>query len=157
MMKCLSCDEKARWIRCTQFAGNHPYCDLHALMEEDFGENDSYSFWDEHDWSEKVEKKLYLVETVSMFRMRYVIEAREEGHALDEVTMNATGSYNENFQEFSQEHLDEVIVSSRKLSAIDYMDLFDKDNDYLKSWSDQEKMKFINTIEYEDEKNSSNR
>ena len=153
-MKCLNCHEDARWERITQFAGDHPFCDLHALMEEDFGKADSYTYWSE---VKEMEKKLYLVETVSMFRMRYVIEAREEGHALDEVTMNATGSYNENFQEFSQEHLDEVIVSSRKLSAIDYMDLFDKDNDYLKSWSDQEKMKFINTIEYEDEKNSSNR
>jgi len=103
-----------------------------------------------------MEKKLYLVETVSMFRMRYVIEAREESHALDEVTMNATGSYNENFQEFSQKHIDEVIVSSRQLSATDYMQMFDKDNDYLSSWSDQEKMKVINTIEYEDEKDSSN-
>ena len=104
----------------------------------------------------KMEKKLYLVETVSMFRMRYVIEAREESHALDEVTMNATGSYNENFQEFSQKHIDEVIVSSRQLSATDYMQMFDKDNDYLSSWSNQEKMKVINTIEYEDEKDSSN-
>lgn len=104
----------------------------------------------------KMEKKLYLVETVSMFRMRYVVEAREESHALDEVTMNATGSYNENFQEFSQKHIDEVIVSSRQLSATDYMQMFDKDNDYLSSWSNQEKMKVINTIEYEDEKDSSN-
>ena len=147
MMKCLSCDEKARWIRCTQFAGNHPYCDLHALMEEDFGENDSYSFWDEHDWSEKVEKKLYLVETVSMFRMRYVIEAHEAGHAEDEFV---TQVGKESFKEFSQHHMDEVIVSTRELSAVDYMDLFDKDNDYLKSWSDQEKMQFINVIDYKE-------
>jgi len=27
--------------------------------------------------------KLYLVETISMFRMRYVVECKEEGHALD--------------------------------------------------------------------------
>ena len=155
-MKCLSCVEKASWIRFTQFAGDHPFCDLHALMEEDFGESDSYSFWGEHNWSEKVEKKLYLVETVSMFRMRYVIEAREESHALDEVTMNATGSYNENFQEFSQKHLDEVIVSTRELSATDYMNLFDTDNDYLKSWDNKQKMSMINTIKYEDEKDSSN-
>jgi hypothetical protein len=103
-----------------------------------------------------MEKKLYLVETVSMFRMRYVVEAREESHALDEVTMNATGSYSENFQEFSQKHIDEVIVSSRELSATDYMQLYDKDNDYLASWSTEQKMQCINTIEYEDEKNSSN-
>jgi hypothetical protein len=98
-------------------------------------------------------KKLYLVETISMFRMRYVVEAREEGHAMDEVVCEMG---NHEFQEFSQKHIDEVIVSSRELSATDYMNLFDKDNDYLASWTDQEKMKVINTIEYEDEKDSSN-
>jgi len=36
------------------------------------------------------------------------------------------------------------------------MNLFDTDNDYLKSWTDKDKMKFINTITYEDEKDSSN-
>jgi hypothetical protein len=97
-----------------------------------------------------MEKKLYLVETVSMFRMRYVIEARNESHALDEVTMNATGSYNENFQEFSQKHIDEVIVSSRELSATDYVEIFDKDNDYLKSWDMADKMRFINSIDYKE-------
>jgi hypothetical protein len=100
-----------------------------------------------------MEKKLYLVETVSMFRMRYVIEARTEEHALDEVTMLAD---NPDFKEFSQKHLDEVIVSSRELSATDYMNLFDADNDYLASWTDQEKTKVINIIEYDDEKDSSN-
>jgi hypothetical protein len=100
-----------------------------------------------------MEKKLYLVETISMFRMRYVVEAREEGHAMDEVVCEMG---NHEFQEFSQKHIDEVIVSTRELSATDYMNLFDKDNDYLASWADQEKMKVINTIEYEDEKDSNN-
>ena len=45
--KCLECDEPASWIRHTQFAGNHPYCDKHARQEKDFGENDSYTFWEE--------------------------------------------------------------------------------------------------------------
>jgi hypothetical protein len=98
-------------------------------------------------------KKLYLVETVSMFRMRYVVEAREEGHAMDEVVCEMG---NHEFEEFSQKHIDEVIVSTRELSATDYMNLFDKDNDYLASWTDQEKMKLINTITYEDEKDSNN-
>lgn len=94
-----------------------------------------------------MEKKLYLVETVSMFRMRYVIEAHEASHAEDEFVMKVG---KESFKEFSQHHMDEVIVSTRELSAVDYMDLFDKDNDYLKSWSDQEKMQFINVIDYKE-------
>jgi len=100
-----------------------------------------------------MEKKLYLVETVSMFRLRYVVEAREASHAEDEFVMEIG---KDSFKEFSQHHMDEVIVSTRELSATDYMDLFDSDNDYLKSWSNQEKMSMINTIEYEDEKDSSN-
>jgi len=92
-----------------------------------------------------MEKKLYLVETVSMFRMRYVVEAREEGHATDEFVMEIG---NEDFQEFSQHHMDEVIVSTRELSAKDYLELFDKDNDYLKSWDIAEKMRFINSVDY---------
>jgi len=90
--------------------------------------------------------KLYLVETISMFRMRYVVECDEEGHALDEVTMHNTGG--EELKEFSQQHLDEVISSSRELSKIEYLDLFDKDNDYLKNWSAQEKMNLVNVVYY---------
>lgn len=43
--KCLECDERATWMRSTQFAGDHPYCEKHAKLEKDFGENDSYGFW----------------------------------------------------------------------------------------------------------------
>lgn len=91
-------------------------------------------------------KKLYLVETVSMFRLRYVVECKTESDALDSVTTHTTGG--EELKEFSQEWLDEVVSSSRKISRTEYMDLFDKDNDYLKTWSDEEKMRFINSVEY---------
>jgi hypothetical protein len=91
--------------------------------------------------------KLYLIETISMFRMRYVVEARSEEHAMDEVTMHAAGGECE-LKEFSQHHIDEVISSGRKLSEKEYMKLFDKDNDYLKSWSDEKKLEFINKIDY---------
>jgi hypothetical protein len=42
---CLECGEESDWIRHTQFAGDHPYCDKHARLEKDFGEDDSYAFW----------------------------------------------------------------------------------------------------------------
>jgi hypothetical protein len=100
-----------------------------------------------------MEKKLYLVETVSMFRMRYVVEAREASHAEDEFVMEIG---KDSFKEFSQHHMDEVIVSTRELSATDYMNLFNQDNDYLKSWSDQQKMSMINKIDYTDEEDSNN-
>lgn len=42
---CMMCDAPAKWIRSTQFAGNHPFCDEHARMESDFGDDDSYEYW----------------------------------------------------------------------------------------------------------------
>ncbi len=44
--KCIECDKDADYIRHTQFAGDHPYCELHAKKEKDFlKEDDSYFFW----------------------------------------------------------------------------------------------------------------
>lgn len=46
MEKCLECSQPAVWIRCTQFAGNHPYCEKHARLESDFNDApDSYQYW----------------------------------------------------------------------------------------------------------------
>lgn len=42
---CLECKAPAEWTRHTQFAGNHPYCEYHAKQQDDFGEDDSYTFW----------------------------------------------------------------------------------------------------------------
>ena len=95
-------------------------------------------------------KKLFLVETVSIFRQRYVVEALEEDHARDEVVMNVNGDYNEKWEEFSQKHIDEVITSSREISEDEYLDIFDKDNDYLCAWPDYQKFRFINRIDYGD-------
>ena len=37
-----------------------------------------------------MKKKLYMVDVMSTFRMRYVVEAEEESHALDEVVCRET-------------------------------------------------------------------
>ena len=47
-IKCsdVGCGAYATWIRCTQFAGDHYFCDLHAKAEKGFGENNSsYFYW----------------------------------------------------------------------------------------------------------------
>jgi hypothetical protein len=93
-----------------------------------------------------MDKKLYLVETISMFRMRYVVEAKEEEHAGDTVVMELSQT---GFKEFSQHHVDESISDIREISKEEYLKLFDKDNDYLKSWTKEEKFQFVNTIDYE--------
>lgn len=90
--------------------------------------------------------KKYLVETVSMFRMRYVIECESAEHAMDVVTMNEVKD------EFSQDHLDEVIVSTRELKTKEeYLELFDEDNDYCEEWPEELKLKRIHKVNYDSE------
>jgi hypothetical protein len=100
-----------------------------------------------------MEKKLYLVETISFFRQRYVIEALEASHAEDEVVMTM---HDGSITEFSQKHIDENITSTREISVDEYLKLFDQDNDYLSNWSVSQKMQSINTIKYDDEKDEKN-
>lgn len=86
----------------------------------------------------------YLVETISMFRMRYVIEADNAEHAKDEVTMNNDGQ----LKEFSQLHVDEMITSAREIDREEYLRLFNEDNDYLQEWDEEQKLQFVNVIDY---------
>ena len=85
----------------------------------------------------------YLVETVSMFRMRYVIEANNAEHAKDEVTTNEGQLY-----EFSQLHVDEMITSVREIDQAEYLRQFDEDNEVLKEWTDEDKLSFVNVVNY---------
>ncbi len=90
----------------------------------------------------------YMVETVSIFRIRYVVEAKEATHASDEVVMKLS---NTGFDEFSQYHVDEVISSVREITDDEYLKIFDEDNAYLKDWPDEKKFKFVQKIDYGNE------
>ena len=83
-----------------------------------------------------------LVETVSMFRQRYVVQVPvgtdEYGKdksewALDTVTM-------EEAKEFSQKHLGETIISHRVVTMEEALKLCNEDNEYCKNWSDEKKV-----------------
>jgi len=86
----------------------------------------------------------YLVETISMFRMRYVVEANNASDAKDEVSMN-----DGNLHEFSQYHVDEMITSAREIDKTEYLRQFDEDNDYLKDWDEDQKLNWVNVINYD--------
>jgi hypothetical protein len=112
------------------------------LKELDWKEGDNLNWKDNNDGSftltkktEEIETEWVLVETISQFRLRYVVEVPKgkSEYALDTVTMDEA-------KEFSQKHLGETIVSSRVISEKDALDLFDEDNDYLKDWNDDKKM-----------------
>lgn len=91
-------------------------------------------------------KKIFIVEAVSMFRMRYAVVAECAEHACDEVVMNHDG----HLKELSQIHLDEIITSTREVSKEEYLKVFDADNDYLASWTEEQKMNQLNKIDYTD-------
>ncbi len=87
----------------------------------------------------------FLVETISVFRMRYVVEANNASDAKDEVTMSNDGQ----LHEFSQLHIDEMITSTREIDRAEYLRMFDEDNDYLKGWDEEQKLQFVNVIDYD--------
>lgn len=96
----------------------------------------------------KDNKEWVLVETVQMFRHRYMVQVPEgkSEWALDTVTC-------EEAKEFSQEHLGETIVSHRVIGADEALELCDKDNDYCKVWSTEKKLEAFFTT-WEDQNDS---
>jgi hypothetical protein len=97
--------------------------------------------------------KFVLVECISQFRQRYVIEVPDDHNdhdypcsatqwAEDTVTM-------EEMTEFSQKWLGETIIGSREVTEEEILALCDQDNDYCKSWSDEHKLEtFVTSIGY---------
>jgi bifunctional DNA-binding transcriptional regulator/antitoxin component of YhaV-PrlF toxin-antitoxin module len=84
----------------------------------------------------KKETQWVLVECVSTFRQRYMVEVPKgkAEYALDTVTM-------EEAKQFSTEHLGETIVSHRVVTKEEALALSDIDNDYTVTWDEETKMK----------------
>jgi hypothetical protein len=55
---------------------------------------------------------------------------------------------NGDLHEFSQLHLDELITSAREIDREEYLRLFDEDNDYLREWDEEHKLKWVNKVDY---------
>jgi hypothetical protein len=84
----------------------------------------------------------FLVETVSMFRHRYVIECENIDHAKDAVVMNEA-------DEFGQEHIDENIFSCREITDAEIPELFFQDHPYLREWGPSKAMEYVYKVNYE--------
>jgi hypothetical protein len=103
---------------------------------------------------EKQETQWVLVECVSTFRERYMVEVPvgidkygkdKVEWALDTVTMQEA-------KEFSQEHIGEQIVSHRVVTKKEALALCDKDNEYGSSWDEETKIKnFFTTWKEQEE------
>jgi bifunctional DNA-binding transcriptional regulator/antitoxin component of YhaV-PrlF toxin-antitoxin module len=126
------------------------------IEETGWKEGDRIQWIDRKDGSfemKKIDTQFVLVETISMFRERYVVEVPTgiDGFgndkalwALDTVTLNEA-------KEFSQKHLDETIVSHRVLTYDEVLKLCNEDNDYCKAWSDEKKFEAFVTEWKEDD------
>ena len=94
-------------------------------------------------------RKLFIVDTISTFRHRYVIEAKELEHAYDEVTMIDSGDDEDLFEAVSQRYLGEVIVDGREITEKDFdkmlKDLADDNNENCSHWMGD---KLIRKIDY---------
>jgi len=96
--------------------------------------------------------KYVLVDAISMFRERYAVAVPDslddktaQEWAKDSVTCN-------DVEEWSQYHIDEVISSTRVLSKEELLAQFDEDNDYLRPWSEDMKMRNVLVLNNEGEK-----
>lgn len=75
---------------------------------------------------------LVLVDAISMFRMRYLVEVPDgkSEWALDTVTMQEA-------KEFSQHHMDEIISSHRVVTEEEAIKIFKEDHPYLEDLSNE--------------------
>ena len=108
-------------------------------------EGDTIEWIDNKDGSwtlQKRELQWVMVETVQMFRHRYMVQVPvgtddfgkdKADWALDTVTL-------EEAKEFSQKHLGETITSHRVVTMEEALKLCDEDNDYCKTWNDEKKV-----------------
>lgn len=79
--------------------------------------------------------ELVMVECISQFRERYLVEVPKgkTEWTLDTVTMNEA-------KEFSQLHIGETIVSHRVVNKEEALEICDVDNSYVQSWDEQKKI-----------------
>ena len=90
---------------------------------------------------------IFLIDTLSTFRMKYAIEAETLEHAYDELVMT---EHNRTFDEVTQKWLGEQIVQGQQVSYEELLVLvnnLDKDKSELSShWMGD---KLIHKVEYE--------
>jgi hypothetical protein len=117
------------------------------LMKEvgwEIGDSIEWSDNGDGSWTmtKKVKTKLVMVETVSSFRIRYVVEIPEDAEeemAHDRVLNDG------DIKEFSQVHISEEVSGSRVITNRQYLKVFNEDNMYLRSWKEDSKFTaFVN-------------
>ena len=87
------------------------------------------------------DQKYVLVKTITTFEHSYLIPLQEEQSIKDHLDYITC----QEVEETSQLFLDETILmnSTRLLSEDEAIELFDRENDYLKDWSREQKLDSI--------------
>ena len=95
-------------------------------------------------------KKYVIVTAISTHRMRYCIPVDELQKLNTDVPVEGNECQwaedcvvCEEVDEFSQMHLGEQIVDSEIVSEEEMLKRFDRDNDYLKGWTQEKKLAWV--------------
>ena len=126
--------------------------ELYIELNDDILEGSGFEIGDKLKWTDLKDGSfsltkdvddmdIYIVETVSTFAMKYAIRAKSAEHAMDTVVM-------EEVNDICQKHVGENIVRARKVTKQDYLEEFDQDNDYLRDWSEDQKLNMVTVIDY---------
>ena len=103
-----------------------------------------------------------VVTCVSQFRQRYCIPVSELQKLNDNYDLTAEPHLavewaeecvlGQEVNEFSQHYMDELIVDTFMLDEERVLQLFDRDNDYLKDWSKEQKLNHIHNWKIEQDR-----
>jgi hypothetical protein len=95
--------------------------------------------------------KLFVINTVSVFRHKYVVKAKSLEHAMDEVVMRDSGHPDDYFEEFSQLHVGENIIDGEEISIEKFNSMLEQvENDKKELSSYWLKENLIREVKYKE-------
>ena len=92
---------------------------------------------------ERKEDKIFIVETISQFKIRYAVRGKSLEHAMDTVTC-------EEAEEMDQKFIGETIFGGHEVTQEQFLVEQAVENEYLKNWSKEKKLSMIHKIDYQD-------
>jgi hypothetical protein len=104
-------------------------------------------------------KDYVVVTCISSHRMRYVMHRDDLQklnpwnfrHNFQSVPVDAIDRANDTVnmnecEEFSQEYMGEYIIDTVEMNEEDMLELFGKDNDYLREWTKDQKLEWVRNL-----------
>jgi hypothetical protein len=94
-----------------------------------------------------IKDKYVVVDAIATYRMRYVVSMEELQKENLDMTVDPEWALDavtcEDVEEFSQKYLGEQILEHYVVEEDAILDIFDRDNDYLKEWTREQKLEHI--------------